>query len=63
VKNPAICDVTLSEVVMQLAMLIENVHVVHGLGCTSLAHAEQQIDELCAAYRRAASRVKPYLVV
>jgi glutamate-1-semialdehyde 2,1-aminomutase len=61
VKNPEICDVTLCENVVQLAMLLENVHVVHGLGSTSLAHTEEDIQTLCDAYRRVAKRIKPYI--
>ena len=61
VKNPEICDVALCEKVMQLAMLLENVHVVHGLGSTSLAHKEEHIQILCEAYQRVAKRLKPWL--
>jgi glutamate-1-semialdehyde 2,1-aminomutase len=61
VKNPEICDVVLCENVVQLAMLLENVHVVHGLGCTSTAHTEEDIQTLCDAYRRVAKRIKSHI--
>jgi glutamate-1-semialdehyde 2,1-aminomutase len=58
VKNPEICDVVLCENVIQLAMLLENVHVVHGLGSTCAAHTEENIQFLSEAFRRVASRIK-----
>lgn len=61
VKNPNICDVQLSEVILQLAMLLEDVYIVHGLGCNILAHGENEISILGDASRRAAQRIKPYL--
>lgn len=61
VKNPQICDVELSEGVLQLAMLLEDVYIVHGLGCNVIAHGEEEIVLLGEAFRRAARRIKPYL--
>lgn len=61
VRNPAVCDLTLSEKVMQLAMLLEGVYTVHGLGSTTAAHTEADLQFLGNAFRRAARRVKPYL--
>lgn len=61
IKDPGICDVTLSERVLRLAMLLEDVHIIHGLGTTVLAHEEAHLQRLGAAYRRAARRIKPYL--
>jgi len=60
-RNPAVCDVTLSEVVLRLALLLEDVHVVHSLGSVSAAHTEADVDGLGAACRRVAQRIKPYL--
>ncbi len=60
-KNPQICDVVLSEVVMQLALLLEDVHVVHGLGSVSAAHTMKDVARLGEACRRAARRIKTYL--
>lgn len=59
--NPSICDQVLSEKVIQLAMLLENVHVVHGLGSSTAAHTSEDLAYLGEAFRRAAHRIKPYL--
>ena len=61
VRNPEVCDITLSEKVLQLALLVENVYTVHGLGCTTAAHTEDDLEFLGRACRRAARRIKPYL--
>ncbi|MGD8457786.1 MAG: aminotransferase class III-fold pyridoxal phosphate-dependent enzyme [Anaerolineales bacterium] len=61
VKNPEICDVVLCENVVQLAMLLENVHVMHGLGSTCTAHTEEDIQFLSEAFQRVARRIKPYI--
>ena len=57
VLNPEVVDVTLGEKVLKLAMLLEDVHLVHGLGALSMAHTEEDIERLCGAYQRAAERV------
>jgi len=61
VRNPAVCDDELSEVVLRLALLLENVHTVHGLGCLSTAHSEEDIAFLAEACRRVARKIRPYL--
>jgi glutamate-1-semialdehyde 2,1-aminomutase len=61
VRNPSICDITLSEKVLQLTLLLEDVYTVHGIGCTTAAHTEEDIEFLGEACRRAAKRIKPYL--
>jgi glutamate-1-semialdehyde 2,1-aminomutase len=61
VRNPAICDVTLGDKALQLALLLENVHVVHGLGALSTAHTEDDIALLGEACRRVARRFKAHL--
>jgi len=61
VYDPAICDIILSDVVLQLALLLENVFTVHGLGATIAAHTQADIDYLTKACKRAAQRVTPYL--
>jgi glutamate-1-semialdehyde 2,1-aminomutase len=60
-RNPDICDVVLSEKVLQMALLLEDVFVVHGLGSLSTAHAEADIDRLSEACRGAARRIKASL--
>ncbi len=61
VRNPAVCDLALSEKVLQLVFLLENVYTVHGIGCTTVAHSTEEIEFLGNACRRAAKRIKPYL--
>ncbi|MGD2104400.1 MAG: aminotransferase class III-fold pyridoxal phosphate-dependent enzyme [Anaerolineae bacterium] len=61
VSDPEVCDVTLRERVLKLGLLLEDVHVVHGLGALSLAHTEDDIARLGEACRRVARRVKPHL--
>jgi glutamate-1-semialdehyde 2,1-aminomutase len=61
VNDPAICDHTLREKVFQLALLCEDVHVVHGLGAVSTAHTEEDLRFYAGAIERVAHRLKPYL--
>jgi len=60
VRNPEICDLMLSERVLQLGLLLENIFTIHGLGSIATAHAETDIQFLGAACRRFAQRIKPY---
>ncbi|UCF98833.1 MAG: aminotransferase class III-fold pyridoxal phosphate-dependent enzyme [Spirochaetaceae bacterium] len=59
--NPHICDVDLSNRVLQLALLLEDVHVIHGLGSISMAHSETDLSEIEAAYGRVARRIRASL--
>jgi glutamate-1-semialdehyde 2,1-aminomutase len=61
IKDPKVCDVTLSEKVLRLVMLLEDVHIIHGLGTTVASHKEADLQRLGNAYRAAARRIKPYL--
>ncbi len=61
VNDPAICDVVLRDKVLQLALLLEDVHVLHGLGALSTAHTNSDIASLGEACHRVAQRIKPYL--
>jgi glutamate-1-semialdehyde 2,1-aminomutase len=61
VVNPEVVDLTLEKVVLKLAMLLENVHTIYGLGVLTTAHTMADIDTLAEAYRRALVRVKPFL--
>jgi hypothetical protein len=61
VFDPAICDVILSDHVLPLALLLEDVYTVHGLGSTTAAHTRADIALLAEACRRAARRVKPHM--
>jgi glutamate-1-semialdehyde 2,1-aminomutase len=59
--NPHVCDIDLSNRVLQLALLLEDVHVIHGLGSVSTAHTETDLPVVEAAYGRAARRIKAAL--
>jgi len=59
--NPHICDVQLSSRVLQLALLLEDVHVIHGLGSVCTAHSEADVAVAAEAYGRAAERIKASL--
>jgi hypothetical protein len=61
VQDPALFDAVLGEKLLRLALLLENVHVVHGLGALSAAHNESDLEFLEAALHRAAERMRPYL--
>jgi glutamate-1-semialdehyde 2,1-aminomutase len=58
VLDPEKCDVEFVEQVLKVAMLLENVHIVHGLGAVSTAHTEDDIDKLCLAYTRSLERIR-----
>ena len=45
----------------QLAMLLEDVHIIHGLGSISTAHSEADLSLVEQAYGRAAERIKASL--
>lgn len=56
--NPHVCDVALADRVLQLALLLEDVHVVHGFGALATTHTEADLNELGEAITRAARRIK-----
>jgi glutamate-1-semialdehyde 2,1-aminomutase len=57
VADPKLNDVELRENIFQLAMLVENCYVIHGLGCATLAHEQPEIDYFSAAAQRVAERL------
>jgi glutamate-1-semialdehyde 2,1-aminomutase len=59
--NPALCDVALSRKVLDLALLLEDVFMLHSHGAVSTAHTEADIGLLASATRRVARRIKPFL--
>jgi glutamate-1-semialdehyde 2,1-aminomutase len=59
--NPAVCDVVLRQQVLDLALLLEDVFVVHSHGAVSTAHTELEVNLLAEACQRVAQRIKPYL--
>jgi glutamate-1-semialdehyde 2,1-aminomutase len=60
-RNPRVCDVELADTVLQLALLLEDVFVMHGLGAVGAAHSEADIARLGDACARAARRIKPHM--
>jgi glutamate-1-semialdehyde 2,1-aminomutase len=58
VHDPTVCDVTLREQALKLALLLEGVHVMHGLGALSTAHTEEDIVFLGEACHRVARRFR-----
>jgi len=61
VQNPRLCHTTLADAVVQLAFLLEDVHVVHGIGCNTTAHTSADLQRLGEASQRVARRIRPYL--
>jgi glutamate-1-semialdehyde 2,1-aminomutase len=61
VFDPSICDVVLSKKVVELALLLENVHFLEGHGAVTTAHTEQDLQLLAEACQRVARRIRPYL--
>jgi glutamate-1-semialdehyde 2,1-aminomutase len=61
VRNPEICDVELGEEVLQLALLVNDVYTMHGLGAVSTTHTEEDLDFLEEAYGRVARLFKKHL--
>ena len=60
-SDPTCCNMEVRERVLKLALLIEDVYAVHGLGALSTAHTDQDLGKLYAACQRAAQRIKPFL--
>jgi len=58
VFDPAVCDVALNGDVLQLALLLEDVHITHGHGAASTAHTESDLDFLETACRTVAHRLR-----
>ena len=59
--DPAVCDVELTGNVLQLALLLEDVYLVHGHGAVAAAHTDADMGVLESACRRAARRIKSSL--
>jgi glutamate-1-semialdehyde 2,1-aminomutase len=60
VRNPSFCDLFLSEEVLKLALLLEDVYTEHGLGIITAAHTTDDIHFLGRACGRVARQLKPY---
>jgi glutamate-1-semialdehyde 2,1-aminomutase len=59
VRDPEVCDVALRDQVLGPALLLEDVHLIHGHGAVATAHTEQDLEQLEAACRRVARRIRP----
>jgi glutamate-1-semialdehyde aminotransferase len=59
--DPSICDLALSHKVLDLALLLEDVFMLHAHGAVSTAHTEADLDLLAKGCRRVARRIKPYM--
>lgn len=59
--NPALCDLALGHHIMDLALLLEDVFMLHSHGAISVAHTEADIALAADACRCAARRIRPYL--
>lgn len=57
VFDPSLCDVALSHVVLERALLLEDVHMLRGHGAVSAAHTEDDLELLGQACRRVARRI------
>jgi len=57
VWDPERCDVVLREQVLKLGFLLNDVHVVHGLGALSTAHTEADLEHLLRACSNVAERI------
>jgi glutamate-1-semialdehyde 2,1-aminomutase len=55
--DPAVCDVALSDKILRIAMLLENVNVMYGLGSLSSAHTEDDLTFLRSAFASVAARL------
>jgi len=56
--NPSLVDTVLGEEVLRRALLLEDIHVFHGLGALTTAHTAEDIDRLGNACHKVAERVK-----
>jgi len=55
--DPACCMIEVRERLLKLALLLEDVYTMHGLGALSTAHTEDHLDHLYAACHRVAQRL------
>jgi len=56
--DPTRCLVQVREQAFKLALLLEDVYTMHGLGALSTAHTQEDLEHLYTACDRAASRLK-----
>jgi glutamate-1-semialdehyde 2,1-aminomutase len=56
--DPACCRIELRERALKLALLLDDVYTMHGVGALSTAHTPQDLDKLYQACDRAAQRMQ-----
>jgi glutamate-1-semialdehyde 2,1-aminomutase len=61
VIDPSVCDVTLRRDVVQIALLLEDVYMLHGHGAVATAHTEADIELLGEACHRVARWLKTHM--
>ncbi len=61
VSDPALCDTTLAERVLPLALLLEDVYLLLAHGGVATAHTAADVETLEAACRRVARRLQPHV--
>ena len=59
-RDPDVCDTELGKEILQLSLLLEGVHVFHGIGSVTTAHSERHLDKLEEAFKLFARRVLKY---
>lgn len=60
VYDPAVCDVALGSRILELALLLEDVHMIHAHGAVATAHTEADLDFLGQSCRRVARRIQKH---
>lgn len=56
--DPALCDMVLQEQVLKLGLLLQDVHVMHGLGALSTAHSDAELERVFEACDAVAHRIQ-----
>ncbi len=57
-NDPHLCDVTMTERVLKLGLLLQGVNVIHGLGAISMAHTEEDLERTLTAFDTVAQRIR-----
>jgi glutamate-1-semialdehyde 2,1-aminomutase len=59
--DPSICDITLTHKVLDLALMLEDVYLLHGHGAANTTLTDADLTFLDNAFRRVARRIKRHL--
>jgi glutamate-1-semialdehyde 2,1-aminomutase len=54
-------DIEKREVELRIRMLAKGIHVMHGGGCLSIAHSDEDIEKIIKAARKVAKEMKKEL--